>query len=295
MVLDTLPKKQRRMEKTRFSIFGDEHWPLPDLPELGDLLPKSPKPALSASAAGEFGISGVRPFGCPRHCDASMRASASGLDPPHFAAASRSETEQPAGWWTVARHAPSPRERGSRGDEAQDQNRRPRARPASRLAAPIVRSWLRLCSAGGTARLPCRLSRGFGLDLQLDDRIVDLVRPRHRHRSAHSRSAGISSLVARRLARCGAGVVGRGPRHILRGTARRSGPRATLERHACLGYSYLATGERVAFHERGRVLSEEAVTVRGPLSATNSEGARRCPVGRHRGSRCSPISSPGRR
>ncbi|MGC1891377.1 MAG: hypothetical protein WA709_35775 [Stellaceae bacterium] len=42
-----------------------------------------------------------------------------------------------------------------------------------------------------------------------------------------------------------------------------------LERHACLGYSYLATGERWHFTNAEGV--EEAVTVRGPLSATNAE------------------------
>jgi DNA-binding transcriptional LysR family regulator len=49
---------------------------------------------------------------------------------------------------------------------------------------------------------------------------------------------------------------------------RRGGPR-DLERHACLGYTYLATGERWHFTNAEGV--EEAVTVRGPLSATNAE------------------------
>jgi hypothetical protein len=51
-------------------------------------------------------------------------------------------------------------------------------------------------------------------------------------------------------------------------TAAARGPR-DLERHACLGYSYLATGERWHFTNAEGV--EEAVTVRGPLSATNAE------------------------
>jgi hypothetical protein len=42
-----------------------------------------------------------------------------------------------------------------------------------------------------------------------------------------------------------------------------------LESHACLGYSYLATGEWWHFTNAEGV--EEAVTVRGPLSATNAE------------------------
>jgi DNA-binding transcriptional LysR family regulator len=49
---------------------------------------------------------------------------------------------------------------------------------------------------------------------------------------------------------------------------RLGGPR-DLERHACLGYTYLATGERWHFTNAEGV--EEAVTVRGPLSATNAE------------------------
>jgi len=42
-----------------------------------------------------------------------------------------------------------------------------------------------------------------------------------------------------------------------------------LERHACLGYSYLATGDRWHFTNAEGVA--EAVTVRGPLSATNAD------------------------
>ena len=42
-----------------------------------------------------------------------------------------------------------------------------------------------------------------------------------------------------------------------------------LRDHACLGYLYLATGETWRFTDAGG--AEEAVTVKGPLSATNAE------------------------
>ncbi len=61
-------------------------------------------------------------------------------------------------------------------------------------------------------------------------------------------------------------VVGSPAYFARHGTPRR--PR-DLEDHACLGYSYLATGETWRFTDTKGV--EEAVAVKGPLSATNGD------------------------
>jgi DNA-binding transcriptional LysR family regulator len=103
------------------------------------------------------------------------------------------------------------------------------------------------------------------VDLQLDDRMVDLV------------AAGIdiavriadlpdSSMIARRLCPVRRWVVGAPAYFARHGTPRR--PR-DLKDHACLAYNYLATGETWRFTDAGGV--EESVTVKGPLSATNAE------------------------
>jgi DNA-binding transcriptional LysR family regulator len=103
------------------------------------------------------------------------------------------------------------------------------------------------------------------VDLQLDDRMVDLV------------SGGIdvalriadlpdSSLIARRLCPVRRWVVGAPAYFARHGTPRR--PR-DLQDHSCLGYLYLATGETWRFTDIGG--AEESVTVTGPLSATNAE------------------------
>ncbi|HJU14991.1 MAG TPA: substrate binding domain-containing protein, partial [Stellaceae bacterium] len=103
------------------------------------------------------------------------------------------------------------------------------------------------------------------IDLQLDDRIVDLVAGGI---DIALRIAALpdSSLVARRLCPVRRWVVGAPSYFARRGTPQR--PRE-LAGHACLGYSYLATGERWRFTNGAGV--EEAVAVRGPLSATNGE------------------------
>jgi DNA-binding transcriptional LysR family regulator len=103
------------------------------------------------------------------------------------------------------------------------------------------------------------------IDLQLDDRVVDLV------------AGGIdvalriarlpdSSLLARRLCPVRRFVVGSPAYFARHGTPRR--PR-DLERHACLGYTYLASGEAWRFTDAAGI--EESVLVKGPLSATNGE------------------------
>lgn len=105
----------------------------------------------------------------------------------------------------------------------------------------------------------------ISIDLQLDDRMVDLV------------AGGIdiavriadmpdSSLIARRLCPVRRWVVG-SPKYFARHGVP-SCPR-DLKRHACLGYSYLASGETWRFIGPGG--AEEAVSVRGPITATNGD------------------------
>src|SRR5260221_3799999 len=155
--------------------------------------------------------------------------------------------------------------------EAQDQSAAPRGRV--RLAAPMSFGLRHVAPA-----LPAFLAAypEVSVDLQLDDRIVDLVA---QGIDIAVRIADLpdSSLVARRLCPVRRWVVGAPAYFARHGTPQR--PR-DLERHACLGYSYLATGERWHFTNAEGV--EEAATVRGALSATHAEALERCPVGRHR-------------
>ena len=103
------------------------------------------------------------------------------------------------------------------------------------------------------------------VDLQLDDRMVDLIAGGI---DVAIRIADLadSSLIARRLCPVRRWVVG-APGYFAR-HGRPSRPR-DLRDHACLGYLYLATGETWRFTDAGG--AEETVTVKGPLSATNAE------------------------
>ena len=144
--------------------------------------------------------------------------------------------------------------------EAQTKSTMPRGR--IRLAAPM---------SFGLRHVAPALPQFFTaypevtIDLQLDDRIVDLV------------AGGIdiavriadlpdSSLIARRLCPVRRWVVGTPGYFARHGTPQH--PR-DLADHACLGYSYCATGGVWRFANAAGI--EEAVSIRGPLSATNQE------------------------
>ncbi len=103
------------------------------------------------------------------------------------------------------------------------------------------------------------------VDLQLDDRIVDLVAGGI---DVALRIADLpdSSLVARRLCPVRRWVVGTPDYFARHGRPNRP---LDLRNHACLGYLYLATGEIWRFTDASG--TEESVTVKGPLSATNAE------------------------
>jgi DNA-binding transcriptional LysR family regulator len=103
------------------------------------------------------------------------------------------------------------------------------------------------------------------VDLQLDDRVVDLVAGAI---DVALRIAEMpdSSLVARRLCPVRRWVVGAPAWFARHGTPRRP---ADLRNHACLGYSYLASGETWRF--TGPAGEQAAVAIKGPLTATNGD------------------------
>ncbi len=103
------------------------------------------------------------------------------------------------------------------------------------------------------------------VDLQLDDRIVDLIAGGI---DVALRIADLadSSLLARRLCPVRRFVVG-APGYFAR-HGRPTRPR-DLRQHRCLGYGYLASGETWRFTDASG--AEEALVVKGPLSATNAD------------------------
>jgi DNA-binding transcriptional LysR family regulator len=144
--------------------------------------------------------------------------------------------------------------------EAHAKSATPRGRV--RLAAPMSFGLRHIAPA-----LPDFLAAypAVSIDLQLDDRLVDLVAGAV---DVAVRIAELpdSSLIARRLCPVRRWVVAT-PAYVARhGKPLR--PR-DLKDHPCLCYSYLATGETWRFTDANGV--EEAIAVKGPLSATNAE------------------------
>jgi DNA-binding transcriptional LysR family regulator len=144
--------------------------------------------------------------------------------------------------------------------EAQAKSATPRGRV--RLAAPMSFGLRHVAPA-----LPAFLAAypDVSIDLQLDDRMVDLVAGGI---DVALRIADLpdSSLIARRLCPVQRWVVGTPDYFARRGMPLR--PR-DLETHACLGYSYLASGETWRFKDANG--TEEAVTVTARLSANNAD------------------------
>jgi len=144
--------------------------------------------------------------------------------------------------------------------EAQAKSATPRGRV--RVAAPMSFGLRHIASA-----LPDFLAAypEVSIDLQLDDQMVDLVAGAV---DVAVRIADLpdSSLIARRLCAVRRWVVGTPAYFAQHGTPRR--PR-DLKDHACLAYSYLATGETWRFTNDNGI--EEAVKVKGPLSGNNAE------------------------
>jgi DNA-binding transcriptional LysR family regulator len=144
--------------------------------------------------------------------------------------------------------------------EAQAKSATPRGR--IRLAAPMSFGLRHVAPA-----LPAFLAAypEVSIDLQLDDRMVDLVAGGI---DVALRIADLpdSSLIARRLCPIRRWVVGAPDYFARRGTPGR--PR-DLEGHTCLGYSHLPSGETWRFTDASGV--EEAVTITTRLTANNAD------------------------
>jgi DNA-binding transcriptional LysR family regulator len=250
MVLDRY-SKNRNNGKTRFPLL-EASMPLPDLQSWA-IFAKVAETGSFAGAAGEFGISGATVSKALQRLEARIGERLIHRTSRRFAL---TET----GRVLAVRAARILAESEAAEAEGQDKSAAPRGRV--RLAAPMSFGLRHVAPA-----LPAFLAAypEVSVDLQLDDRIVDLVA---QGIDIAVRVADLpdSSLVARRLCPVRRWVVGAPAYFARHGTPQR--PR-DLERHACLGYSYLATGERWHFTNAEGV--EEAVTVSGPLSATNAE------------------------
>jgi DNA-binding transcriptional LysR family regulator len=144
--------------------------------------------------------------------------------------------------------------------EAKASSTLPRGRV--RLAAPMSFGLRHIAPA-----LPAFLAAHpeVSIDLQLDDRVVDLI------------AGGIdvavriaeladSSLLARRLCPVRRWVVGAPDYFARHGVPSR--PR-DLRQHACLGYTWLASGE--VWHFTDAAGLAESVSVKGPLCASNGD------------------------
>lgn len=144
--------------------------------------------------------------------------------------------------------------------EAQAQSVSPRGR--IRLAAPMSFGLDQIAPI-----LPSFLAAypDVSVDLQLDDRVVDMV------------GAGIdvavriatlpdSSLMVRRLCPIERYVVGAPAYFDKHGRPMRP---SDLMEHACLGYTYLASGN--VWHFANEAGEEESVAVKGPLSANSAD------------------------
>jgi DNA-binding transcriptional LysR family regulator len=131
-----------------------------------------------------------------------------------------------------------------------------------RLAAPMSFGLRHVAPA-----LPEFLTRHpeVSIDLQLDDRITDLVAGAI---DIAIRIADLpdSSLIARRLCAVRRWVVGSPDYFASRGIPRRP---ADLREHPCLGYAYLPSGETWHFTDAAGTV--QSVVVKGPPGATNGD------------------------
>ena len=226
--------------------------PLPDL-EAWAIFAKVADSGSFAAAAGELGLSG------PTVSKAVQRLEAR-LGERLIHRTSRRFALTEAGRVLAVRAARILAEGEAAEAEAKASSALPRGR--IRLAAPMSFGLRHVASA-----LPEFLTAHseVSIDLRLDDRRVDLIADGI---DVAVRIADLpdSSLIARRLCPVRRWVVGSPAYFQRRGIPRR--PR-DLRDHACLGYTWLATGE--TWHFTNADGEAESVTVKGPLSATNGD------------------------
>jgi DNA-binding transcriptional LysR family regulator len=148
--------------------------------------------------------------------------------------------------------------------EALAQSATPRGRV--RIAAPMSFGLEHVAPA-----LPDCLAAypAISIDLHLDDQVIDLVGGGF-DLALRIAVLSDSSMVARRLCRVRRLLVGAPGYFASRG--RPSHP-SELSGHACLGYSYLPSGNSWQFI--GPSGEEHAVTVTGPLRANNADALKR--------------------
>src|ERR1700731_3832883 len=228
MALDPCPKN-RKNGKTRFPFLGMS-MPLPDLQSWA-IFAKVAETGSFAGAAGEFGISGATVSKALQRLEARIGERLIHRTSRRFAL---TET----GRVLAVRAARILAESEAAEAVAQDKSAAPRGR--IRLAAPMSFGLRHVASA-----LPAFLAAypEVSIDLRLDDRMVALVAGGI---DVALRIADLpdSSLIARRLCPVHRWLVGAPSYFLRRGTPQR--PR-DLEDHACLGYSYLMSGETWRF------------------------------------------------
>jgi DNA-binding transcriptional LysR family regulator len=244
--------ENRNYGKSSFPFPGPTHMTLPDV-EAWAIFAKVAETGSFAAAATELGLSGATVSKAIQRLELRIGDRLIHRTSRRFALSD-------SGRMLAERAARILAEGEAAEAEAQSRTAAPRGRV--RLAAPMSFGLRHIAPV-----LPAFLSayQEVTVDLQLDDRVVDLVASGV---DVAVRIADLpdSSLIARRLCPVQRWVVGSPAYFARHGTPQR--PR-DLRGHACLSYLYLPSGEIWRFI--GPDGAEEAVAIHGPLHATNAE------------------------